>query len=29
MNAMIGLGTEGIERLTQAQRIALKGFRLE
>lgn len=29
MNAMMGLGMEGIERLTQAQRIALKGLRWE
>ena len=29
MNAMIGLGTEGIENLTQAQRTALKGLKLE
>ena len=29
MNEMMGLRTEGIGRLTQAQRIALKGLRLE
>lgn len=29
MNAMIGLGTEGIEKLSQAQRVALKGLGLE